>query len=62
VNKIAKSKKGGAGTNDLKKSQLVWFDILRWFLWGSLSSEAIVISVGILHAPNWFLFLIHWFT
>jgi hypothetical protein len=29
VNKIAKSKKGGAGTNDLKKSQLVWFDILR---------------------------------
>jgi hypothetical protein len=50
VNKIMKLKKSGAGTNDLYKPQLVWSDILRWFLWNSLSSEAnSFISVGILH-------------
>jgi hypothetical protein len=35
-----KSKKSGVGTNDVYRPQLVWFDILRWFLWNSLSSEA----------------------
>jgi hypothetical protein len=29
LNKIMKSKKSGAGTNDLYKPKLVWFDILR---------------------------------
>jgi hypothetical protein len=29
LNKIMKSKKSGAGTNDFYKPQLVWFDILR---------------------------------
>jgi hypothetical protein len=29
VNKIMKSKKNVSGTNNLYKSQLVWFDILR---------------------------------
>jgi hypothetical protein len=40
VNKIVKSKKSGTGTNDLYKPQRVWFDILRWFLRTSVSSEA----------------------
>jgi hypothetical protein len=29
LNKIMKSKKTGAGTNDLYKPKLVWFDIRR---------------------------------
>jgi hypothetical protein len=40
VNKTVKSKKSGAGSDDLRKPQLVWFDILRWFYGILLSSEA----------------------
>jgi hypothetical protein len=50
VSKIMKSNKSGAGTYDLYKPQLVWFDILTLFLWNSLSSEAnSLISIVILH-------------
>jgi DNA-binding ferritin-like protein len=51
---ITKSKKkSGAGTNDLCKPQLVWFDIHKWFLWNSVSYEAnCFIIVGVIDAPS----------
>jgi hypothetical protein len=53
LNKIMKSKRCGAVTNDLYKPKLAWFDIRRWFVWNSVSYETnCFIIVGILDAPN----------
>jgi hypothetical protein len=63
VNTTVNSKKSGAGTNDLHKPQLVWFDILTWFLWNSVSYEAnSFIIVGILDTPSWLLSLLQFLT
>jgi hypothetical protein len=62
LNKIMKPKKSGVVTNDLYKPKLVWFDIRRW-LWNSVSYEAnSFITVGIIDAPSWLLFLIQFLT
>jgi hypothetical protein len=45
---------------DLNKPKLALFDILGWFLWNSLSSEAnSLVSVGISGEPGSLPFLIH---
>jgi hypothetical protein len=62
-NKIMRSKKSGERTNNLFEPKLVWFDILWWFLCNSLFYVAnCFITVGILDAPSWFLFLIQFLT
>lgn len=59
LNKITKSKKSDAESNELRKPKLGWFDSLWWFIRNFLSSEAnCILSVGVLGKPSWHLFLI----
>jgi hypothetical protein len=65
VNKIMKCRKSEVGTSYLYRPQLVWFDLVRWFLYNSVIFWGQLLYTyrkTTLHAQSWFLFLINFLT